>query len=246
MNTIELAVTDTKLTSLPAIANLASVLENYLEGRIWLVENHLNMISYSLGNNYSQNDKRNFWIDFSTYDSFYVGRTWESCWMIRKKIHLRDYIDKKWLSFSQFCIDCLVRGYYIFATVNTAYIPDYGWVGRHQIFIHGYSYDRKMFLCSDFFGGNAKYCRKWIRADELDNTYKYLYDVSSIDDFEGVCLWKFDSHTYCYDNEYGVQNLTTLDICHVRNVLQMYLNGQSEKGKSSNSAVCYGLKGHIK
>lgn len=93
MNTVELAVADTSITSLPAMANLASVLGNYPEGKIWLVENHLNMVSYYLENKYTENDGRNFWIDFSMYDSFYVGRTWEACWMLRKKTHLRDYID---------------------------------------------------------------------------------------------------------------------------------------------------------
>lgn len=106
-----------------------------------------------------------------------------------QKTHLRDYIDEKWDSFSRFCIDSIERGYYIFATINTTYISDYGWSGRHQIFIHGYNYDTEMFLCSDFFGENAKYCRRWISADKLNLAYKRLADVSPIDDLGGETIY---------------------------------------------------------
>lgn len=242
MNTVELVVADTDIKSLPAVANLASVLINYPEGRVWFVENHLNMVSYYLVDSYTPNDKRNFWIDFSTYDSFYVGRTWESCWMIRKKTHLRDYIDEKWESFSRFCVDSLVRGYYIFVTINTAYISDYGWIGRHQIFIHGYDYDTGMFLCSDFFGKETKYDRRWIKGENLNSAYKHLNEVSPIDDFEGVCLWKYDPHSFGFDVEYGVRNIDELNLWHVRSILQRYLNGQSERDISIHKNVCYGIR----
>lgn len=57
----------------------------------------------------------------------------------------------------------------------------------------------------------------------------------------GICLWKYDPDTFSYDIEYGVRNSTVLDLRNVRNVLQKYLNGQSEKDMLGTQKILYGI-----
>lgn len=240
-NRIELPICDSEYKSLPALTNLFSVLGNYPEGRIWMIENHLNLVAFYLGEgNYTPNDHMDFWVEFTSYDSFYIGRSWERCWMIRKKTHDRAFIDMKWQSFTDFCIDAIRMGMYIFVTVNTIPIHNYKWSGRHQLFIHGFDLAKMQFYCSDFFGNPPHYSKEWVSFDEIEQGYHSLFSVSQIDDFDGVCLWKYDADAFSYDFEYGIKSLKRPDFQHISHVLSCYLMGQNEKGQFGNSKIAYG------
>ena len=237
----ELPMAEHRMCSLPATINLYEVLCTHKEGIIWFVENHLNLISFFTKDQYTHNG-HNFWIDFSTYDPFYVGRIWEECWMIRKKTHIREYINLKWNSFIDFCIDSITRGYYIFVTINTEYINAYGkdWIDRHQLFIHGFDCREKKLYCSDFFGYPSKYSRKWIPFNEIELAFHSLYRVSDIDDFEGVCLWMYKPETYSFDIDYGCRHLMSIDYQYVIHQLRLYLDGLNERSEVGNGIKSYG------
>lgn len=242
MSIIQLPLYDTKYTSVPNITNLASVLEMHEEGRCWFIENHLNLAAFVSEESETQFDRRKFWIDFSALDPFYIGRSWELCWLVRKKTHLRSFIDSNYTAFHDFCIDSINAGNYLFLTVNTEYISEYSFQWRHQIFIHGYNNENKTLYCSDFFGNPSKYQRLWIPYEEVDNGYLHLFDISSIDDFEGVCLWNYNEDTFSFCKDFGCTRSKTLDYDIIYGRISAFLEGKSDALCLSPSAnLGYGV-----
>lgn len=64
--------------------------------------------------------------------------------------------------------------------------------------------------------------------------------MSHIDDFDGVCLWKYDTDAFSYDLEYGIRNLEHPDFQSISHILSLYLLGQNEKGQHGNTKIAYG------
>lgn len=228
MKMFTLPLSDTKYQSVPNITNLVSVLELHPLGKAWFIENHLNLAGFRSKDEVTQYDNRRFWLDFSAVDQFYIGRSWELCWLIRKKTHLRSFIDAHYANFHDFCIDAINEGNYIFVTVNTNYIPEYAFKWRHQIFIHGYNEDERMLYCSDYFGIPSKYMRLWIPYREIDMGYSRLFEISEVDDFDGVCLWNYDEDTFSFSKDFKCIKNGTLEYNIVKNRISAFLTGKSD------------------
>jgi len=98
------------LVSLPATANLSAVLELYPEGKDWLIQNHLNLVAFR---NIEMQNTQRLWIDFLWKDPYWIGRDCDACWLIQRKIHLYAFVESKWASFTDFCIDSIDQNHYL-------------------------------------------------------------------------------------------------------------------------------------
>lgn len=79
-----------------------------------------------------------------------------------------------------------------------------------------------------FFGNPMKYQRIWISFKELDDAYNGLNKNGELDDFEGVCLWHYDSNAFNFLEEYCAIDKSSINCCLVAKKLALFRDCRAE------------------
>lgn len=148
---------------------------------------------------------------------FYVGLYWKNCPFIHYQRTNRSIINKKWASFSDFVIDYIDEGMYVYLLANHYYLPPSSWYLEnyyaHDAFISGYDLDKKIFYVSDNFL-NGKYSTHEIKFEDLNRAYSSLKPED--DWLNGVEAVKYrDDRTHWFDPVL------------IRSKLTKYINGDN-------------------
>lgn len=87
-----------------------------------------------------------------------------------------------------------------------------------------------------------RYDGRWIPFEELEAAYNCLFEVSKVDDFEGVCLWNYNDKPFSFHNEFGCFNLENIDGRLVKLELERFLQGKSSNALPSiDKTYSYGV-----
>ena len=73
-----------------------------------------------------------------------------------------------------------------------------------------------------------KYQRIWISFKELDDAYNGLNKNGELDDFEGVCLWHYDSNAFNFLEEYCAIDKSSINCCLVAKKLALFRDCRAE------------------
>ena len=69
-----------------------------------------------------------------------------------------------------------------------------------------------------------------------------MFDISDVDDFDGVCLWKYDENAFSFSKDFKCTKNTFLDYDIVRNRIHAFLNGKSDSLCAPSAAnIGYGV-----
>lgn len=124
--------------------------------------------------NYVHFEIRNMNIDNSVIYpecNFYDVSPWVVC-----KAVPRNLISGKWKDFCEFCIDSISKGYYVYTSIDTYYIPEYVNYKRehiyHEILIYGFDLENEYLNIADFFNyTQGKYRLGQSKFHELQKAY---------------------------------------------------------------------------
>lgn len=133
---------------------------------------------------------------------FYVGLYWKNCPFIHYQRMDRTIINRKWASFSEFVIDYIDEGMYVYLLANHYYLPPSSWYLEnycvHDLFISGYDLNKKVCYVSDNFL-NGKYSTHEVKFEDLNRAYSslraeddWLYGVEAVKYRDSRVHW-FDS-----------------------------------------------------
>ncbi len=104
------------ITSYPTHANILSCVTQYEDSMQWFYDYYIQLFG---GRDVSQ----------GCYMDFFAPIPWKSCPWINYQRISRDLIAKKWDSITEFFIECINSGYYLFLYLDQFHIPD---SGHHQ------------------------------------------------------------------------------------------------------------------
>jgi len=176
------------ITSYPYHANLLAVISNNNETLPWFYSNYIQLEV--------PDDIYNMRLDF------YSSLLWKSCPYLYYQRLSRNLINKKWKCISEFIIDCIDSGQYVYFLANYFFIP----VSRHyknrhyahDIFVYGYDRDENVFFVADFFK-DGKYSFEKVDIQSLIDAYNNLNLTDNFDWLNGVELISFRKNIFRFN-----------------------------------------------
>jgi amino acid adenylation domain-containing protein len=134
---------------------------------------------------------------------FYTTLLYKTCPFIYYQRISRELIAKKWDKISDYIIDCLNLGYYVYFLIDRFYIPEYAEYQKehkiHDIFVFGYDLSEKSFNVADCFSGGL-YRYATATFTQIENGYKNIHLTGRPDWFDGVELISYrDKFHYTFD-----------------------------------------------
>lgn len=168
--------------------------------------------------------------DGHCFINFCTPQPWRGCpWLHSQKID-RSLLEKGWNSTSQFMIDSIDLGNYIYLYLDQFYIPD-SWAFQtqhfpHDSFIYGYDYSNKLFNIADFYKF-SKYSFSTASFSQIDEAAKDKKLLEDSDQLHGIILVK--------PIEYGK---FYFDVKALRGLLEDYLQSKlSSKSYTDNYRI---------
>jgi len=169
------------ITSYPTHANILSCVMQYEDSLQWFYDYYIQLFG---GRDVSQ----------GCYMDFFAPISWKSCPWINYQRISRDLIAKKWDSITEFFIECINSGYYLFLYLDQFHIPDsdpyQDYHFMHDTFIFGYNTQENSFNVADFYK-NSKYGYGTVSFSQLEDAYNDASNINSQYDFlQGIVLIK--------------------------------------------------------
>lgn len=207
------------ITSYPSHANLLSVILNHEEAKPWFYNYYIQLEAPSGGNGVRLD--------------FYTTLLYKTCpWIYYQRVS-RELAAKKWSSITEFIIDSIDLGYYVYLMVDEYFIPGYMNYQqehqRHDIFIFGYDLESKTFNVADCFL-DGRYYYTTAAFDRIETGYHHI--PAAEDWMDGIELIRFrKKHEYNFD--------LSLILCFIED----YLNSQntSQRYKIPSEYWCDGM-----
>jgi hypothetical protein len=165
--------------------------------------------------------------DGSCFINICAPQPWRGCpWLHSQKID-RSLVEKGWNSTSEFMIDCIDSGNYIYLYLDQFYIPD-SWAFQtqhfpHDTFIYGYDSSNNLFNIADFYQF-SKYSFSTASFSQIDEAAKDKMLLEDDDQLHGIVLVKPTE----YNNFY-------FDVKALRGLIEDYLQSKlSSKSYTDN------------
>lgn len=219
------------ITSYPAHANLLSVILNYEEPLPWFFSHFIQLAYFKA---LYVNDTR---------IEFFKPAVWHACPFVKYEKSSRDLVEKKWSSFSDFLINCVDLGQYIFCLIDTFFISSYQSSYQrvhhiHDIFIFGYDIDSQTFDIADFFT-DGKYSYSRASFAEIEQGYQSLHFANITEHQKGIDLINYQllSKEYIFNKSIPAK--------FIEDYLFSYDTGQRYKtmypNNNYNKYIVYGM-----
>jgi amino acid adenylation domain-containing protein len=177
------------VTAYPSHADLLSVILNHPESYAWFYNYYIQLEAPPDG--------------VGVRLDFYTTLLFKTCPFIYYQRMSRDLVAKKWRRISDYIIDCLDLGYYVYFLIDRFYIPEYAQYQKehkiHDIFVFGYDLAGKSFNVADCFsGGLYRYAK--VTFTQIENGYRNIHLTDRPDWFDGVELISYrDKFHYTFD-----------------------------------------------
>lgn len=153
------------ISAYPYHANLLSVLQAHDSDRTlpWILDNYLQLA-----------------MPDNPYDmkmDFYIFSPWKNCPFIYYQRIERVLILQNWPCFSDFVINCINNGNYVYTLADHYYLPPSDefnkrhWV--HDLFFHAYDLEERVFYVSDYFKDGI-YKTVAVSFDSVSSAYNQL------------------------------------------------------------------------
>lgn len=179
------------ITSYPTHANILSCVLQYQDSLQWFYDHYIQL--------FGGKDLSKF-----CYIDFYSPIPWKSCpWIHYQKIN-PELIAKKWDSITEFIINSIELGFYVFLYLDCFYIPantlcfqQYHFA--HETFIYGYDLIEKTVNIADFYGKYSKYCYTTANFAQIAEAYSKVVLPEKANFIDGIILIKpiqYDSYTF--------------------------------------------------
>ncbi|WMJ86430.1 carbohydrate-binding protein [Anaerocolumna sp. MB42-C2] len=196
-----------EITSYPHHANLLSILSYNEDKMSWFYNYYFQLAIYKEGDN-----RLDFNIGYS------INQFIKNCPYITHHGLSREFINKKCLSFSDFIIDSVNLGYYVYFVVDKFYIPAYGmnYHVQHDMLVYGYNTEKQTANIADFFKG-GKYNYTECSFSEMEEAY---FAGNDLDWLDGVILLKENSNGFIFN----------IDL--LKNYITDYLNSYNSNNRT--------------
>lgn len=163
------------ITTYPSHADLLSVILNHEESYAWFYNYYIQLEAPPDG--------------VGVRLDFYTTLLFKTCPFIYYQRISRDLVAQKWGKISDYIIDCLDLGYYVYFLVDRYYIPEYAEYQKrhriHDIFVFGYNLSEKTFNVADCFsGGLYRYAKATFT--QIESGYENFHLTGRPDWFDGV------------------------------------------------------------
>ncbi|WP_124066119.1 hypothetical protein [Clostridium sp. E02] len=170
------------ITSYPHHANILSILSCNEENLIWFYNYY-----FQLAIKKKPNNRLDFNIGYSIIPFI------KNCPIVTFHGLSREFIRKKWDNITDFLIDGINSGYYIYLVVDKFFVPVYEdqymkYHTYHDIMVFGYNIQNQKFNVADFFK-NSKYSYE---ESEFSKVAEGYYASDEFDWLHGVILLKKD------------------------------------------------------
>ena len=173
---------------------------------------------------------------------------WESCpFLYYQKIH-RNLIKSGWEGITDFIVECIDQGYYLYFTVDSFYINIYQayqvFHFIHPLLVYGYSLDKKVFYVADNCH-DGKYSYETVAFEQLVQGYDEAVNYDEEFYLDAVNIVKYQKR----DRFYNWHHDYTFDVNLVKSTIEDYLSskGLVEHGmvplkKKKKETLVYGVE----
>ncbi|MBB6024301.1 hypothetical protein HNR77_005409 [Paenibacillus sp. JGP012] len=168
------------ITSLPAFANTNAILSNYEEIYYpWLIHNHIQLVA---------------WESPEVYIQFYTP-VFREYYRLFTMHHYEKRVLAKWCDdITQFIIDAIDEGNYLYLSIDRYYISSYRQYGKwhepHDMLIYGYNQQKSVFYIADFFKSTYSFSE----TDFESVNKAFLSPYSEGEWFKGVQILKLNDY----------------------------------------------------
>lgn len=213
----------------PATADLFSVLNVHVKDNHkvmqWIISNFMDIcIDIKLG--------MADWGYARAYEEFFRQNIWYSCPFI-EEINLKvDFITSVGINnFSELVYSAIKEDYYVYADLNTYYIPNYcskrNW--QHNILLYGYDLSKEVFQVADYFR-NRKYTLEECSIKDINLAWDNMcnLDGNGSERFRTINIFRYkDCPNY------------NLNLLNLKNSLKDYINSENLLAKYGYAYFAY-------
>lgn len=210
-----------------------AILENYPESKEWIMRNCINIqISYEDGS-----------------DHFSPKMLWNYCPYVQTKDTTYGYCMNNWVSFVDFCKECIERESYILPILNMKYIPLYNCESNsdHNPIIYGFDDENEEIYIADFFQ-NGIFSLETCKYSDINQAF---IGLTKVDEFNTLSYLGYSSHiTLLNYSQYTYQNdcyrNKTIQKAYYKNQLLLFVEGlptlYEESPVEMKERYCFGIK----
>jgi uncharacterized protein (UPF0297 family) len=196
------------ITTYTQHAHLLAILICFESTYDWIFSNYIQL--------YINKDYKHNWGDFY-FPLPYELRPSDTCkWVLSKKVG-KDMVSAKWKSILDFVIDAIDSGNYVHTMINYFYVPFGPRFNNqhlhHDILIHGYNLESKIFYVSDFFD-MGKYSFEELSFADFEKAYS-SNNLTTNQDYLNGLIYMYSIKEEC-DYTFNINNII--------NPLKAYLN----------------------